>query len=122
MLESKTYITPGKKEPEFIIVAPMYGTMTTPPRQRKAIKFTTNRRGHGEFTTSDKGLQTFLDNHEWMKTGRLLVIGAHVPEGEKSDTPVQQTGSEPQESSQETEPATEPEITVKRKAGRPKGT
>ena len=71
-MAEKIYLTPNLREPEFIIV-PMGAVNENGIKQkRQAIKFYPNKHRTGQFITSDPKLQAFLDNHEWMKNGKLI--------------------------------------------------
>lgn len=88
MAESKTYITPGLREPELIIVPRgAVDEKSGLKLKRKAIKFLPNARGQGQYTTSDAAEQKLLDEHEWTTAGKMQSIDCPVvpvPEAEQA--------------------------------------
>lgn len=78
----KTYMTPKMKEPELVIQPAGKKDAQGNSIPRKTIQFTPNSVGVGQYKTGDAEEQKFLDNHEYMKTGDLMAMGAeNVPEG-----------------------------------------
>jgi hypothetical protein len=72
----KHYITPRIKEAELVIHPAGKKDPQGNRIPRKAIQFYPNEAGCGSYKTSDPKEQEFLDNHEYMKTGELMVMGA----------------------------------------------
>jgi hypothetical protein len=107
-MSEKTYTTPGKREPELVIVPMGAVNQAGVKQKRKAIKFFTNSRGVGQFTTSDKGLQDFIEAHPWTKSDQIICVGeASMATPEEAPEEAQASG-----------PATSAEPV--RKGGRPR--
>ena len=65
---------------------------------RKTIQFQPNSAGCGQFTTDDPAIQKFLEGHEYIMTGELVVMSADqakASEPSESKTRVGLRTSEP---------------------------
>jgi len=73
-MSEKVYITPGLKEPEFVI-SPMGAVNDRGIKiKRRAIKFQPNHQGQGQYKTADVEEQKFLENHPMFKQLKMVVI------------------------------------------------
>jgi hypothetical protein len=82
------------REPEMVVVPKGAKNESTGVRlKRKAIKFYPNHQGQGQLITSDEKVQELLDNHPWMKSGKLVCMGAHnvVPAPDHENDAPEQT-------------------------------
>ena len=71
----KVYVTPYHKEPEFVKVPKGAINEQGVKQKRKAIKFHPNHRGVGQFKTSDPKIQSFLEEHQNFKSGKIVLVG-----------------------------------------------
>lgn len=76
----KTYITPKMKEPELVIQPAGKKDAQGNKISRKTVQFMPNPTGCGQFTTSDANIQAFLDSHEYMSSGQMVVLKGPAPE------------------------------------------
>jgi len=73
---TNTYVTPGRVSPELVIIPMGLKDGVGNKIKRESIIFTPNAVNVGEFTTSNKEHIKFIENHEWFRTGRVLLIGS----------------------------------------------
>ena len=76
----KTYITPKMKEPELVVHPAGKRDPQGNRIPRKTIQFQPNSAGCGQFTTDDPVVQKFLESHEYIVTGELVVMSANQVE------------------------------------------
>ncbi len=100
----KTYITPKMKEPELVVQPAGKKDPQGNRIPRKTIQFRPNGASVGQYTTSDPKEQEFLDSHEYMTTGEMMVM---MVMGAESDLPAAESKTRVgvQTSSDDTPPA-----------------
>jgi len=114
----KTYITPKMKEPELVVQPAGKKDPQGNRIPRKTIQFRPNGASVGQYTTSDPKEQEFLDSHEYMTTGEMMVMGAEsdLPAAE----PTVKTRVGPQTAAEDTPPTPPAAKAVPAKAARVK--